>query len=89
MTAAEARPASGFYGVSASGKQWKACLYYGRKTHSLGTFDTKEQAAHAYDQAARAHKKEAPLNFRSAEEEAAELAGCKATLLSIAAAARC
>ena len=56
-----------------------------------GYFDTKEQAAHAYDQAARAHKKEGLLNFTSAEAgaEAAELAGCKATLLAIAATPRC
>ena len=85
-----ARPPSGFYGVSASGKRWYAQISYGCKRHSLGTFDTKEQAAHAYDQAARAHKKQAPLNFTSVEAgaEAAELAGCKATLLAIAAAAR-
>jgi hypothetical protein len=40
-----ARPSSGFYGVSASKKRWQACIYYGGKLHSLGNFDTKEEAA--------------------------------------------
>jgi hypothetical protein len=75
------RPASGFYGVRAgdAGK-WQATIYYGGKKHSLRTFRTKEEAAVAYDAAAREHK--APeggkimYNFESAE--AGEAAAAKA-----------
>ena len=40
-----------------------AQIRYGGKQHSLGTFDTKAQAAQAYDQAARQHAPDGPLNF--------------------------
>ena len=43
--AAPPRPASGFYGVRASGKRWYASISYGGNEHYLGIFDTKEQAA--------------------------------------------
>ena len=61
---------------------------------------TKEQAAHAYDEAAREHRADLPLNFASIEAgaqaaaaaeaaaEAAEVAEAEATLLQMAAAAR-
>jgi hypothetical protein len=62
-------------GVAALGKRWAARIYYGAKRHCLGTFTTKQEAALAYDGAAREHgggKKK--LNFESikaAEETAA------------------
>ena len=46
------RPKSGFYGVFANRKQWQAQIYHGGKRHNLGSFDTKQQATCAYDQAA-------------------------------------
>jgi hypothetical protein len=67
------RPASGFYGVRASGKRWLAMISYDSKKHSLGTFDTKQEAALAYDRDARQCGKDKPLNYESIKtaEEAA------------------
>jgi hypothetical protein len=59
------RPASGYYGVYASGKRWKAQIYYGGKKHHLDTFATKQEAALAFDRAARARGEEGPLNYDS------------------------
>jgi hypothetical protein len=71
------RPASGFYGVSASGKRWTAHIYYDSKQHNLGTFDTKQEAALAYDRKVRQCGEDRPLNYESikAAEEAAAAAG--------------
>jgi ribonucleotide monophosphatase NagD (HAD superfamily) len=71
------RPASGFYGVYASGKRWMAKIYYDSKKHNLGCFDTKQEAALAYDRKARQRGKDKPLNYESikAAEEAAAAGG--------------
>jgi hypothetical protein len=74
------RPASGFYGVTADRKRWAAKISYGSKQHRLGTFDTKQEAAPAYDRAARQCRKDKPLNYESiaAAEEAAAAAATPA-----------
>jgi hypothetical protein len=68
------RPPSGFHGVSASRNRWRAVIKYGGKQHSISTFDTKQEAALAYDTAAREHGEgKKPLNYESIKsgEEAA------------------
>ena len=60
---AQPRGASGFYGVYVHGNRWQARIRYGSEQHYLGSFATREQAAHTYDEAARKHKKDSPLNF--------------------------
>jgi hypothetical protein len=73
------RPASGFYGVSASGKRWQAKIRYGSKNYHLGSFDTKQEAAIAYDREARQCGEDKLQNYESikAAEEAAAAAGRK------------
>jgi hypothetical protein len=58
------RPSSGFYGVCASGKRWQATICYDNKTHCLGTFGTKQEAALVYDGVARQRGEGKPLNYR-------------------------
>jgi hypothetical protein len=67
------RPASGFYGVSANKKRWQAKIYYERQDRVIGSFDTKQEAALAYDTEARQLGKDRLLNYESiiAAEEAA------------------
>ena len=67
---------SGYYGVYADGKRWRAEICYGGKTRLLGTFDTKQGGSLAYDRAARECGEEKPLNYESMEgaEEAATTA---------------
>jgi hypothetical protein len=74
------RPPSGFHGVTAHGKRWKAQIRYNSKNHHIGTFDTKQEAALAYDRAARQCGKGKPLNYESIEaaEEAAAVAATPA-----------
>jgi hypothetical protein len=69
----KSRPPSGFYGVSAHRKRWKARIRYDGKQHYLGYFDTKQEAALAYDRGARQCGKNTSLNYESiaAAEEAA------------------
>jgi hypothetical protein len=70
------RPSSGFYGVSANGKRWQANFRYDSKMHYLGRFDTKQEAALAYDRKVRQCGEDRPLNYESikAAEDAALLA---------------
>ena len=58
---------TGFKGVYRRGQRWRAQLTDGGRHHFLGCFDTPEEAARAYDTAARLHFGEfAHLNFPEA-----------------------
>jgi hypothetical protein len=56
---------SGFYGVYANGKGWQATICYNSKNQGFGSFHTKQEAALAYDRAARQCGKDKPLNYES------------------------
>jgi hypothetical protein len=77
------RPPSGFYGVSANGKRWIAQISYGSKNHYLGLFDTKQEAALAYDREAGQCREDKLLNYDSikAAEEAVIEAQAEYTLV--------
>jgi hypothetical protein len=65
--------------VSASGKRWQARLCYDNKNHNLGTFDTKQEAALAYDRAVRQCGSDKALNYESiAAAEAAAATAAQA-----------
>lgn len=56
---------SGYKGVRKSGEKWRAEISLNKKMIYLGTFPTREEAAHAYDEAARRLYGEfATLNFK-------------------------
>jgi hypothetical protein len=70
------RPPSGFHGVTdkRNTKRWTAQINYGGKKQHIGSYDTKQEAALAYDTAAREHGEgKKKLNYESikAAEEAA------------------
>jgi AP2 domain. len=44
---------SGLRGVTQVGERWKSSIKKDRKSYSLGTFDTKEEAGKAYDDKAK------------------------------------
>jgi hypothetical protein len=55
---------SNYRGVTWDKSKWKAQIHHTSKKHHLGCFDDEEEAARAYDSAARAHRGEkADLNF--------------------------
>jgi hypothetical protein len=69
------RPKSGYHGVNAKGKRWRAEISYGGKRHCLGGFETKQEAALAYDREARLCGEPKKLNWVTQEaynEAAAE-----------------
>jgi hypothetical protein len=72
------RPAPGFYGVSANGKRWGAKINYDSKAHYLGSFDTKQEAALAYDREARQCGEDKALNYPESIAEAEEAAAATA-----------
>lgn len=58
--------ASGFRGVQRAGRAWTACIGWDGKSFRLGTFKSAEDAAEAYDRAARdMHGEFAITNFQA------------------------
>ncbi len=64
MALKEWRGSTGYWGVSKKRGRFQALFKVGTKTHFVGMFDTPEEAARAYDDAAReAFGSKARLNF--------------------------
>jgi hypothetical protein len=76
------RPASGFYGVSARGKRWAAYIHYDSKKHYLGSFDTKQEAALAYDMEARQCGEDRLLNYESVKAAEEAVAAAHVTIFA-------
>ena len=63
---------SGYKGVWRNKKRWAASITYEGKQYHLGTYDTPEEAAQAYDAGAREYHGEfAALNFPAKPDELA------------------
>ena len=64
------RAKSGFFGVYESGRQrWQAKLRHNGREHHFGTYNTKQEAAAAYDKATRKRKgANAVCNFATQQE---------------------
>ena len=61
---------SGFKGIRKNWNKWQAVIVIGRKTLCLGSFESKLEAADAYDEAAKKfHREFASLNFPPSEDE--------------------
>jgi hypothetical protein len=69
-TASGPKGHSGFYGVTASGSRWRARISYDGSMHDIGGFGTKEEAAAAYDKAARAQIGESTVCNYTTQNEA-------------------
>jgi hypothetical protein len=61
---------SGFRGVSADGYRWRALIRYDGSQHYIGSFDTKEEAAAAYDKEARVQRGESAVCNYATQNEA-------------------
>lgn len=66
---------SGYRGViwHKQNKKWRARIYYNNKKHSLGCFDTKEEAGKAYDVHIIVNNLEHTKNFEYSEVDLREI----------------
>jgi hypothetical protein len=69
---------SGFHGVTAKRNRWQAYIHYDGKRLNLGTYDTKQEAALAYDRAAWEHGGKRKLNYVSIKAAEAAAAAAQA-----------
>ena len=84
------RPASGFYGVTKQRSNWNARIIIdGQQRLHCGSFGTKEEAALAYDRAAREHRPDLPTNYESIEAAEAAADRAKAEYMRQPKAPRC
>lgn len=73
---------AGFLGVHGHPGKYRSRIYYEGKQHYLGVFKTAEQAAEAYDRAARVHRGPNPeTNFPNAQIAAARAAEAAANYI--------